>query len=44
MDVPVYSYDDAYTDKKASDYLAIETSGRYTSGPSPEFYIDFLMI
>jgi hypothetical protein len=26
-----YSYDDAYTDKKASDYLAIETSGRYTS-------------
>ncbi len=26
-----YSYDDAYTDKKASDYLAIETSCRYTS-------------
>jgi len=26
-----YSYDDAYTVKKASDYLAIDTSGRYTS-------------
>ncbi len=25
-----YSYEDAYTVKKVSDHLAIETSGRYT--------------